>query len=162
MNSSKFILRDNQGDIEETVSKILQKNVKNEDLEKCIRLVSEKKNTSAVTKDVALKALAAILSSLQLEDESNKDEENENEKLLDGTQSTIIFDDTQQNPSQSLSQKLTPNPNQSSSQNKERKNLNHENPVGSQTDGKKWTQKRTTICRYYKKGFCRSGKDSIH
>jgi hypothetical protein len=26
--------------------------MKNEDLEKCIRLVSEKKNTSAVTKDV--------------------------------------------------------------------------------------------------------------
>ena len=55
MNCSKFILRDNQGDIDETVSKIIQKHVKNEDLEKCIRLVSEKKNTSAVTKDVALK-----------------------------------------------------------------------------------------------------------
>jgi hypothetical protein len=39
------------------------------------------KNTSAVTKDVALKALAAILSSLQLDNESNKDKENENEKI---------------------------------------------------------------------------------
>jgi hypothetical protein len=40
----------------------------------------EKKPTSAVTKDVALKALAAILSSLQLDDENNKEEENKNEK----------------------------------------------------------------------------------
>ncbi len=63
-----------------------------------------KKNTSAVTKDVALKALAAILSSLQLDDENNKEEENENEKNLDVTQSTIIFDDSQQNHSQSSSQ----------------------------------------------------------
>ena len=119
MNSSKFILRDNQGDIEEIVSKILQKNVKNEDLEKCIRLVSEKKNTSAVTKDVALKTLAAVLSSLHWEDESNKDKENENENFLDDTQSTITFDDTQ-NPNQSSSQYLTQNPKQSSSQNKEK------------------------------------------
>jgi len=159
MNSSKFILRDNQGDIEDTVSKILQKNVKNEDLEKCIRLVSEKKNTLAVTKDVALKTLAAVLSSLHWEDESNKDEENENEKNLDDTQSTIIFDDSQQNPSQSSSQNLTQNPKQSLSQNKARKIPSQENPVGSQKCGKKWTQKRTTICRYYKKGFCRSGKN---
>ncbi len=137
MNSSKFILRDNQGDIEETVSKILQKNVKNEDLEKCIRLVSEKKNTSAVTKDVALKTLAAVLSSLHWEDESNKDEENENEKTLDDTQSTIIFDDSQQNPSQSLSQNLTQNPKHSLSQNKARQVPSQENHVGSQNDGKK-------------------------
>ena len=159
MNSSKFILRDNQGDIEETVSKILQKNVKNEDLEKCIRLVSEKKNTTAITKDVALKTLAAVLSSLHWEDESNKDEENENEKTLDDTQSTIIFDDSQQNNSQSSSQKLTQNPKQSLSQDKARQIPSQENHVGSQNDGKKWTQKRTTICRYYKKGFCRSGKN---
>ena len=67
-----------------------------------------KKNTSTVTQDVALKALAAILSSLQLDDET----ENENEKNLDDTQSTIIFDDSQQNHSQSSSQKSTQNPKQ--------------------------------------------------
>ena len=73
----------------------------------------------AVTKDVALKTLAAVLSSLHWEDESNKDKENENENFLDDTQSTITFDDTQ-NPNQSSSQYLTQNPKQSSSQNKEK------------------------------------------
>ncbi len=140
--------------VDRKLIKILQKNVTNEDLEKCIRLVSEKKNTSAVTKDVALKTLAAVLSSLHWEEESNKDVENE--KNLDDTQSTIIFDGTQ-NPSQSSSQNLTQNPKQSSSQNKENKIPNQENPVGNQRDDKKWTQKRTTICRYYKKGG--SGKN---
>jgi hypothetical protein len=43
MSSPTSILRDNQSDIDETVSKIVQKHMKNEDLEKCIRLVSEKK-----------------------------------------------------------------------------------------------------------------------
>ncbi len=110
------------------------------------------KKTSAVTKDVALKALAVLLSSLQLEGESNKDEENENEneKSLDDTQSTIIFDDTHQNPSQSSSQTWTQNPKQSLSQNKARQIPSQENHVGSQNDGKKSTQKITNLCTHLK------------
>ena len=75
------------------------------------------------------------------------------------TQSTIIFDDSQQNNSQSSSQKLTQNPKQRLSQDKARQIPSQENHLGSQNDGKKLTQKRTTICKYYKKGFCRSGKN---
>jgi hypothetical protein len=92
------------------------------------------------------------------EDESNKDEENENENFLDDTQSTIIFYD-KQNPSQSSSQNLTQNPKQSSIQNKGKKSQNQETPAGSQSVWKKWTLKRTTIYRFYKKGLCRSKKN---
>jgi hypothetical protein len=106
--------------------------VKNEDVEKCIRLVSEKSHICC-HKRFGLGALAALLSILHLEDESNKDE-GMKLKFFWMTHKTKSFLMTQ-NTSQSLRQNLTLNPNQSSSLNKERKIPNQENPVGSQNDG---------------------------
>ncbi len=45
------------------------------------------------------------------------------------------------------------------SKTKKKKSQNQETPAGSQSVWKKWTLKRTTIYRFYKKGVCRSKKN---
>jgi hypothetical protein len=129
MNSTKFILKEGEEAIQESVSKIFQKHVQNEELEMCIRLVTEGKNTSQIKKEVLIKALKTILSSLTLEDqdEGNDQEEETHEILI--TQSQIS----------------QPKSTQISNERKEIRKSDDQN-------------RPRRICRYYKKGFCKSGK----